>query len=50
VTVLRALAALTGMAREMVLAEEHKGAGWAVGLGRIVARAGAVTRWCPPQG
>jgi hypothetical protein len=35
----------------MVLAEERQGAGWAVGLGRIVARAaGWVTPGVPPQG
>jgi hypothetical protein len=40
VTVLGALATLTRVARTILLAEERQGAGWAVGRGRIVARAG----------
>ena len=50
VTVLGALATLTRVARTILLAEERQGAGWAVGRGRIVARAGRVTRWCPTVG
>jgi hypothetical protein len=34
----------------MVLAEERQGDGWAVGLGRIAARTGRATRWCPAAG